>query len=258
MLWTSLTNPADTRELPPTQTCLSALDETLELICMTMVLPYKSPCCLYKTGKKIHISGSSNFSRLRAKEQCQEVESAQQIIVLQGLFCPTFHSSILNSRVAQSFWFTFHLFREGSDLLSGFLFVRLEGMMCHPFFPTVQQAEFQQKCPQRWAGGTDVNHLLYLCLCGWDYLTVEEGRWWMSSQGGTSVSSFCFSHISLDLFGKFSFLCHASSGLFLHSHLNFLVLYPFLLCHFYLSGWLKLAFPDKEPNQTSRTTEWKE
>lgn len=198
------------------------------------------------------------FSTLSAKEQYQEVESSQWTIVLQRLFCPTSHNSMLNSRVAQSSWFTFHLFKEGSDLLHGYLFVRLEWIACSPFSPNSTASWVPAEAPSE-VGKRDWCKSSSLSLSLWMRLSHSGGRKVMNEfQGRTSVSSFRFSLISLDLFGKFSFLCHALSGFFLHSCLNFLVLYPFLLCHSYLSRWLKLAFPDKELNQTSRSTEWKE
>lgn len=147
-------------------------------------------------------SESLNFSRLRTKEQCQEVESAQQTIVLQGLFCPTSHSSILISRVAQSFWFTFHIFKEGSDLLCGYLFVRLEGIMRHPFFPSCTASWVPAEAPSEvgWRSrGTDVNHLFYLSL--WMRLSHSGGRKVMDEFLGWNISPqlLLFSHLTWPL-----------------------------------------------------------
>lgn len=129
-------------------------------------------------------SGSLNFSRLRAKEQCQEVGSTWQTIVLQGLFCPTSHSSILNSRVAQSFWVTFHLFQEGYDRSCG---VKLEGIMCHPFSPTCTASWAPAEAPSevgKRCRGTDVNHLLSL----WMRLSPSGGKKVMDEFPGQNIS----------------------------------------------------------------------
>lgn len=47
------------------------------------------------------------------------------------------HHSVFNRRAGQSFWFTFHTsFQDRSDLFCAYQFVRLEGSLCHPFFPS--------------------------------------------------------------------------------------------------------------------------
>lgn len=145
--------------------------------------------------------GALNFLVWERKNSAKWLNQLDGQLCCKESYAQQSHHSVLNRKVAQSFWFTFHtLFQEGS--------------------------------------GRSV-----------------PGR---SQSPARKQMGFHFSHISLDFFGKFSYLCHALSGFFLHRCLHFPFLYPFFLCHSYLSRWLKLASPDQELKQASRLSEWKE
>lgn len=147
----------------------------------------------------------------------------------------------------------------GSDLQCGYQLIRLEKVTYHPFSPGCM---LSWVLPEASLGvgwrceGADVDHL---CLSVGEVISQwrKAGDVWVLGVEYQSLARKLFTFLTSHFFRKFSYLCHALSRFFLHRCLHFLSLYRFLLCHFYLSRQLRLAFPDQKRKQTSRSSEWK-